>query len=96
MISRFLFHLQSANRRAEGKSTVEEDQMGSLVFERVIGSVDSSIPPEDYAGTVFDEDIGAEDVREEQAGHGAGSDTEGEALQGDLSSDATAPVVPMA
>lgn len=91
MISRFLFHLQSANKRAEGKSTVELDQTGSLAFERVVGSVGSSISPEDYAGAVFDEDIDAEGVREEQAGHGAGSDTEGEALQAEISAARTPP-----
>ena len=55
LVSRFLLHLQTANLRARGlgsSQSLENPSGGSVIFERVIGSVGAQIAPEDY----FDSD----------------------------------------
>ncbi|KAI1786976.1 hypothetical protein LXA43DRAFT_741455 [Ganoderma leucocontextum] len=77
LVQRFLFHLQSANRRAldldssqVGGARAVTQQSSSLVFDRVIGSLGASIPPEDFLG-MSEEDM----VEDEQEG-GIGNTSE--------------------
>ena len=61
LVSRFLLDLQSANRRASNPqgTTLHDGGTESLVFERVIGSIGSSIyadPEENYFEDMFEED----------------------------------------
>ncbi|KAM5541392.1 hypothetical protein V8D89_004946 [Ganoderma adspersum] len=68
LVQRFLIHLQSANHRA---LDLDSSQMGtavqqskSLVFNRVMGSLGGSIPPEDFLGPSDDDVDWVEDERE--------------------------------
>ncbi|KAM5536328.1 hypothetical protein V8D89_010020 [Ganoderma adspersum] len=72
IIQRFLLHLQAANRRA---LDLDSSQMGSgvqrsssVVFNRVIGSLGVSIPPEDFLGLSGDDIDEVEDVQEDEMG----------------------------
>ena len=65
IVSRFILHLQSANLRAtdaassQGQTTSHD---GSLVFERVVGSLAASISPDDYFKTEEDHDDSGSDT----------------------------------
>ena len=65
IVQRFLFHLQAANRRTLG---LDSSQLGSnvqwsssLTFNRVIGSLGASIPPEEFLAPLEDETDGVEE-----------------------------------
>ena len=51
-MSRFLLHLQSANLRTIGQGSSQSLDIaeGSVMFERVIGSIGAQISREDYFG----------------------------------------------
>ena len=55
LISRFMLHLQSVNFRATGGEFLVEDPVatnnGSLMFERVVGSLGASLSQNDYLTT---------------------------------------------
>ena len=60
LISRFLFHLQAVEKKTQGTSTHLElpsnAATGTLIFQRVVGSVASSLSPEVYGAENFEED----------------------------------------
>ena len=60
LVSRFLIHLQQANLKAidhHSYSHVSEMSQGSVIFNRVLGSLASTIDPDDYAAVVSGDDI---------------------------------------
>ncbi|KAM5541388.1 hypothetical protein V8D89_004942 [Ganoderma adspersum] len=72
LVQRFIFHLQAANHRTLG---LDSSQMGtaaqwssSLTFNRIIGSLGASIPPENFLGLLEDDMGMAEDEREGERG----------------------------
>ncbi|TBU34165.1 hypothetical protein BD311DRAFT_747263 [Dichomitus squalens] len=80
LISRFLLHLQSANLRAVGEGSSQDlatSLHGSIVFERVVGSLGASLSPDDFLGrdgleleseeNIDHEDIGGQVTDEESA-----------------------------
>ncbi len=65
LISRFLLHLQSVNQNVTGEDFEEgsANQAGSLVFQRVVGSIGSSIDPTASFGEDEDESGGTVEDR---------------------------------
>ncbi|TFK80191.1 hypothetical protein K466DRAFT_605542 [Polyporus arcularius HHB13444] len=65
LISRFLLHLQSVNQNVTGEDfeEVSGDHAGSLVFQRVVGSIGSSIGPTASFGEDEDESGGTVEDR---------------------------------
>lgn len=68
-----MLHLQAANHRALGLNSSQmadsAQRSSSLVFNRVIGSLGASIPPEDFLGPPEDDmDV----VEDEGSGEGTG------------------------
>ncbi|KAM5541391.1 hypothetical protein V8D89_004945 [Ganoderma adspersum] len=72
LVQRFMLHLQAANHRAldldlsQKASSVQRSS--SLVFDRVIGSLGASIPPEDFFGSSEDDMDRLEDELEGEMG----------------------------
>lgn len=68
IVQRFLFHLQAANRRTLGLDSSQmrsgAEWTSSLTFNRVIGSLGASIPPDDFLGLSENGIDEAEDERE--------------------------------
>ncbi len=66
-MSRFMIHLQAAHCRATGldSSQYSTSAKTTLVFERTVGSLGSSLAPEDYFTTTTDNDFDDDDVVQE-------------------------------
>ena len=61
LISRFLFHLQAVERKTHATSThpelsTNDATTGTLIFQRAVGSIASSLPPEEFGTEDFEED----------------------------------------
>ena len=70
LVSRFLLHLQSASLRAVGSlpsvqaSSAYVDR--SLIFERVVGSLNTSLTPDDFLEQEWEWDEGNDTIRDEE------------------------------
>ncbi|PIL30356.1 hypothetical protein GSI_07541 [Ganoderma sinense ZZ0214-1] len=86
LVQRFLIHLQLANRKALHVGTSQnagssQDSMGTLVFERVVGSLSASLTPDDYVSStdvdsaMFSKSSDASDAGEGDVDDGRGKES---------------------
>ncbi|PIL30370.1 hypothetical protein GSI_07555 [Ganoderma sinense ZZ0214-1] len=82
LVQRFLIHLQLANRKALHVGTSQnagfsQDSMGTLVFERVVGSLSASLTLDDYVSSTDVDSETFEKSLDKQSDAGEGDVDEG-------------------
>ncbi|KAI1781597.1 hypothetical protein LXA43DRAFT_671316 [Ganoderma leucocontextum] len=70
LVSRFLLHLQSAKHKTVGTSTftITSSEGASIMFDRVIGSLDQSLSVDDFFGVDMDVDETVKDSSKDYKG----------------------------